>query len=41
MTSQNLIVIKNEVIYQKTSSVSCQTQDILATISRSINSNKV
>jgi len=41
MTSQNLIVIKIQVIYQKTSSLSCQTQDILATFSRSFNSNKV
>jgi hypothetical protein len=41
MTSQNLIVIKNQVIYQNTSSLSCQTQDILATFSRSFNSNKV
>ncbi len=35
MTSQNLIVIKIQVIYQKTSSLSCQTQDILAKFSRS------
>lgn len=41
MTSQNLIVIENQVIYWKTSSLSFQTQDILATFSRSFNSNKV